>query len=208
MPTRMNADAWKQYHAITAGRPVREHLRRAVDFVDTEGSPRLAVDLGFGAGVEALHLLRNGYRVFAVDAARSAVRTLQSSMPIRLQGKATLQVERLERAQLPPADLVWAGLSLPFVSPNRFPALWSRIVAALEPGAVFAGDFFGPNHTWAGKSAKFCPSLPEVRRFMRPLELLSVTIERGARYSARRELIHSEMFTVIARKRKRTGRAA
>jgi len=144
--------------------------------------------------------LRNGYQLVGIDSSRSAIRVLQSSMSARLAAKATLQVGRLERATLPPADLVWAGLSLPFVAAEHFPELWSRIVAALKPGAVFAGDFFGPKHTWASTTAKYCPALAEIRRFMRPLELLSLTIERGARYSATGEPFHNEMFTVIARK--------
>lgn len=191
---------WRHYHATTARRPVREHLRRALDFVATDAArPRTAVDIGFGAGVEALYLLDQGWQLFGVDPSRSAARTLRAAMPADAACRATIRVAPIGKVRLPDADLIWAGLSLPFLAAEQIPTLWPAIVASLRPGGVFAGDFFGRRHAWAGSSASFCLGLADLRRLLRPLDLLSLTVERGARFSASRELFHSEMFTVIAR---------
>ena len=50
---------------------------------------------------------------------------------------------------LPAADLVWAGLSLPFCPPTQFGRAWSAVRTALRPGGRFAGHFFGPRDAWA-----------------------------------------------------------
>ena len=143
MSTR-STSRWSKYHRLTAQRPSRELLRATLRLLGTTPSGRVAVGLGCGAGVESLELLRQGWSVLAVDPSRSAIEQLRSAVPKEHADRLKTRVARAESLRLPSADLVWAGLSLPFVSPRSFTRLWRAIVASLMPGGVFVGDFFGP----------------------------------------------------------------
>lgn len=72
---------WGRYHRLTAERPSRELLRATLRLLGTTPSRRLAVDLGCGAGVESLELLRGGWSILAVDASPSAIEQLRSAVP-------------------------------------------------------------------------------------------------------------------------------
>lgn len=47
-----------------------------------------------------------------------------------------------------PYDLISAQFALPFTPPAHFAAVFARIQAALAPGGVFAGQFFGDHDEW------------------------------------------------------------
>lgn len=198
---------WSQYHRLTAERPSRELLRATLRLLGTTPSRRLAVDLGCGAGVESLELLRQGWSVLAVDASPSAIEQLRSAVPQKHADRLKTKVARAESLRLPSTDLVWAGASLPFVSPDSFPRLWRAIVASLKPGGAFAGDFFGPRHSWASSSEMSIHSSREVRELCRPLIIESFVSERGRRATAMNGIIRWHAFSVIARKPSSSTRA-
>lgn len=54
-----------------------------------------------------------------------------------------------EDAEIPKADLIYAGYALPFVHPGSFPRVWHQIRQALRPGAWLAVDLFGERDSWA-----------------------------------------------------------
>ena len=170
-------------------------------------SPRLAVDLGCGAGVESLELLRQGWSVLAVDASRSAIEELRSAVPREHADRLKTKIVRAESLRFPSADLVWAGASLPFVSPRSFPAVWRAIVASLKPGGIFAGDFFGPRHAWASNLEMNFHTLREVRKLCRPLIIESLISEQGRRATAMSGIVRWHAFSVIARKPASSGGA-
>ena len=69
-PRREN---WGDYYRVTSGRPPRELLRQTLlRFPRSDGSPRLAIDLGCGAGIETMALLEQGWHVLAIDQQQEA----------------------------------------------------------------------------------------------------------------------------------------
>ena len=62
------------------------------------------------------------------------------------QNAAAPKIAWNERAAIPSdehrADLVWAGLSLPFCPPTHFDRHWAEIVTSVGAGGRFAGDYF------------------------------------------------------------------
>ena len=54
--------------------------------------------------------------------------------------------------ELPASDFIYAGFALPFCDAGHFPYLWADIRDALRPGAVFAGELFGPDDEWFGRA--------------------------------------------------------
>jgi tellurite methyltransferase len=70
-------DRWIRFLDATAHIPPRDTLVRALDLFEAEGHPvdgDLAIDLGCGAGNDALEILRRGWRLRAIDAHPEAVR--------------------------------------------------------------------------------------------------------------------------------------
>lgn len=140
---------WSRYIEATVGAPPRSLYRRAVALFSEPGA---AIDLGCGAGNESLDLLTRGWRVVAVDSSEAAITTLER----RAGGLAglVLQPAQLWTADLSTADLVYAGFSLFFSPPDRYPETWARASAAVAHGGRFAGHFLGVRDSWA--------TLPEV----------------------------------------------
>lgn len=149
---------WVAYFDRMEGKPPRDTLRRALDAFANEtvsesvSEPRLAIDLGCGAGRDTQLLLESGWRVLATDGHADGIRRLRERKICReaeADGRLEARVEPFERADLPTASLVNASFSLPFCPPAAFEGLWARIDCALGPGDRFAGQFFGDRDDWA-----------------------------------------------------------
>jgi SAM-dependent methyltransferase len=106
--------------------------------------------LGCGSGTDALALLERGWAVTAIDRDEAGLGMLRERVPAESTGQVTIECAGFADMALPPADLVHAGFSLPFCSPDDFAAVWKGIREALLPGGVFAGQLFGPRDSWAG----------------------------------------------------------
>jgi SAM-dependent methyltransferase len=149
----VSEERWRAYHAATDGRPPRPTMLRAIQAFAREGRGKglLAVDLGCGIGRDALPLLRAGWRVWALDTEAEALAELARRATAEgLQGLTTVH-GRLEATPLPACELVNASFSLFACPPDRFPAVWAAIRAALRPGGRFAGQLLGPRDSWAGR---------------------------------------------------------
>jgi SAM-dependent methyltransferase len=153
----MTADAsehddagWAGFYAAQQGRAPRKPFEGALAGIEHRlGGPGVAADIGCGDGTETRVLLRRGWRVTAVDADASAPSFVVSGAETADLERLQLQNTPFAEMQLPPLDFAWAGMSLPFCPPADFAAAWQHIVAALKPGALFAGHFIGPRDSWA-----------------------------------------------------------
>ncbi len=97
-------------------------------------------------------------------------------------------------------DFIWAGLSLPFCSPDKFHGLWNKIVNALNPGGYFAGDFFGPNHVWSENAEMTFLTKDQIHTLFKPLNIEYFIEEEGIRRTALMGMQHCHTFSVIAGK--------
>jgi tellurite methyltransferase len=189
--------AWDQYYKITAGRPPREFLNRTLRRFQAVG---LAVDLGCGAGSESIFLLQHGWQVLAIDQQESAIQKLSASVPPNTMGHLETQVTLFKTINLPPADLIWAGRSLPFCEPEEFNALWHKICGALLPNGRFAGDFFGTRHAWASEIDMTFHTKEQVLALCTELQLEYIIEEEGEEMTAMNGIQHWHMFTISALK--------
>ncbi len=150
--SRASGVAWEDYYRAIEGRPVRPLFLDALAFLPSplgDDRARVAVDLGCGDGREALALLAQGWTVLAVDGAPEAIARLRASVAPEHGARLTTVVGRLHEVELPDADFVYAGLSLPFCAPAEFADVWRAVRQALRSGGAFAGHFFGPHDSWA-----------------------------------------------------------
>ena len=194
---------WEAFYGAVEGRALRPLFVDALAFlpaVELESKACVAVDLGCGDGKETLELLHRGWTVLAVDGAPEGIARLEASVPPSDRSRLTTRVARFADLTLPPVDLVYAGLSLPFCDPADFGVVWTAITAAIRPGGLFVGHLFGPHDTWAGKPGMTFHSRADVEALLTPFETL-----RNDEQDEDGEAIggpkHWHVFHVIARRR-------
>ena len=136
-----------EYYEATREHGASETLREALGYV---AGREAALDLGSGAGRDAVFLLSEGFdRVVAVDS-HPAGANLLAHLPEDLK-------DHLEFAQAAfddfnfgsySFDIINAQYSLPFNPGDTFEEMFGRLKASLKPGGVFAGNFFGDRDEW------------------------------------------------------------
>lgn len=195
---------WEGFYSAVEGRALRDVFVEALPLLpatEESGRPLVAVDLGCGDGMETLELLSRGWTVLAVDAADEGISRLVASVPPGDAQRLTTRVASFADVDLPPADLVYAGLSLPFCRPEEFSNVWSSIGASVQPGGLFVGHFFGPNDTWASTPDMTFLSRSQVESLLEEFEVVSLR-EQDEDGMAVDGPKHWHLFHVIAQRRR------
>jgi len=188
---------WAGYYAWSSGRAPRPLLLAACALLGA-GDGRVAVDLGCGAGIDALALLARDWSVVAMDSDPAGLDLLRLRVPPESAERVRTVCASFADAGIPQAHLIHAGFSLPFCDPSQFPALWARIRAALCPGGIFAGQLFGLNDSWSVNPSMTFHDSCDVRDLLNGWEILALReIERdGEAFSGPK---HWHLFEILAR---------
>lgn len=194
---------WEVYYRAIEGRPLRELFVDATVFLPPtapDGRSLVAVDLGCGDGTETLELLRRGWTVLAVDGSPEGIARLRESVSPTDRERLSTRVAAYVEVELPPADLVYAGLSLPFCDPREFDEVWRQITSAIRPDGLFVGHIFGPHDSWAGTPDMTFHTRAEIEALLGDFEVVGFREqdEDGEAVSGPK---HWHVFHVIARKR-------
>ena len=136
--------------------------------------------------------------MLATDRTPEGIERLLASAPPEASERLTTAIAAFTEVDFPPADLVYAGLSLPFCTPADFEHTWRELVAALRPGGFFVGHLFGPHDSWAGTPDMNFHSRAEVEQLLTGLEIISLREqdEDGAAVGGPK---HWHLFHVICR---------
>ena len=197
---------WRRYYDAAADVP-RETLVLALDrFAAEGGSSRrelFAVDLGCGTGRDTAEMLRRGWRVLAIDAEAEAIERLRRRDDLTPEAEKRLatQVARFEDATWPAADLVNSSFALPFCPPDRFEALWRRIVASLRSRGRFSGQLFGDRDGWSTERDITFQKRGDAEELLRAFELERFDEVETDGKTALGEPKHWHVFHIVARKR-------
>lgn len=200
----MADDVWARYYQAVQGREPRALFLAALTAFDADGfdpEGAQAVDLGCGDGTETMALLVRGWRVLAVDREPAAIERVLAAVPDVAKPKLETQVASFEEVRLPPADFVYAGLSLPFCPPEHFPTVWERVVAAVRPGGRFAGHLFGERDSWNGDPTKTFHTAAELQQRFASFTIESLNEVENDRPTALGEPKHWHVYEVVARRR-------
>lgn len=188
---------WAGFYQTHLHRTPHLTLTRALERFAAPGN---AIDLGYGSGNETLHLLAHGWNTLAIDRQPEAATQLAERVPPELRDALELRVAGFEDIDLPPADLVFAGFSLPFCHPSKFDELWQQVRAALRPGGRFAGQLFGVEDAWSQNPRMTFHSRSHVEHLLDgfDVENLDEVKGPGRSYEGPKQW---HVFHVIARKR-------
>lgn len=186
---------WAEYYQATKEGPAH----RTFDMLDPH-LPRSgrAIDLGCGTGRGTLRLLTAGLHVTAVDVSPEALEIVRAKVP----SDAPLE---LIHASFPELDLgrydVAVGcFSLFFMEPAEHDAFWKRLVDAIEPGGLWAGQFLGVRDDWKANGWAVHDE-SQVRALLEPFEILWLEEEEKDGNTATGEPKHWHAFHTIGRKK-------
>lgn len=195
----MTTPDWNRFYGFTKDSPPWPLLLRAAALAPQEGR---ALDLGAGAGRDTRYLLGQGFSVTAVDAEPGSVALLRAIESDRLRVvRSSFQDFDFAGA---PYDLISAQFALPFIPRSHFAEVFARIKAALAPGGVFAGQFFGDRDEWASADRDMTfVTRQEAEALLSDLETIELTEEDADGHKADGSPKHWHVFHVLARKRER-----
>jgi tellurite methyltransferase len=193
---------WSNFATLTRENAHWPLTERAAALVGRAG---YALDLGAGAGRDTRYLLAQGWHVTALDGEPAAIAILSD---IRDEKLTVVQGSIQDFAFEPEKyDLVSAQFSLPFVPRAKFAGVFARIKAALKPGGLFAGQFFGLRDEWntpgsGGERRTEITFLPrdKVDDLLRDMEVIEFAEEDKMGDTATGAMKHWHVFHVIAQK--------
>lgn len=202
---------WPAYYDVTVDRPAWATTRFAIERFAAEDAeaaangrsphaePRVAVDLGCGAGRDTRELLRRGWRVVAVDKEPQAIVRLRAATAPGDLARLSTSVEDIGEALVARCDLVNANLSLPFLEAEGWSHAWGQIRSGVVPGGRVAAMLFGD------RDARFspemtCPPEGEIRALLDGFEIELWTELEEDGETALGEPHHFHRFDVVARR--------
>jgi len=185
---------WSTYFATTADRPPNELYDWLAPHLPPSGD---AIDLGTGGGRGARWLAARGLRVTATDISAEALEVARARTP---EGADITYVQApFQTLELGTYDVAVACYTLFFLARDDHAAFWARLVPAVKPGGLFAGEFLGPNDTWAGELTTHTRA--QVDTMLEPFEVLDLREEDQDGETSLGESKHWHVFHAIARKR-------
>lgn len=203
MTSHTSEGYWPDYYEVTAERPSWATTRLAADAFGAHppGRPRLAVDLGCGAGRDARELLRRGWRVIATDVTPAGIDTLWRLTPPDHHPRLQTHVGDLAAFDIPSCDLVNANLILPFLAADDYHATWGRIRSALPVGGRISGMLFGDRDQAADEPDMTCPSVDVIRGYLEGFDVEHWEEKEEDGATALGEPHHFHLIEVVAVRR-------
>jgi tellurite methyltransferase len=198
--------SWPDYYAVTVDRPAWHTVTEAIALFAAEdgpagpAAPRLAVDLGCGAGRDARELLRSGWRVLAIDTEHDAIDALRAATPPEDLPRLDVLVADIGSFILPPSDLINASVSFQFLDAASYARTFAQITAALKPGGRFCGLLYGDRDESASDPTYTCPPPDAIRGWLADFEIESWTEREEDGHMALGDPHHLHMFEVVARR--------
>ena len=193
----MTIPDWGRYYGFTRDSLPWPLLVRAASLAPNRAC---ALDLGAGAGRDTRYLLEQGFQVTAVDAEPRAVALLSALPSERLRVvQSAFEDFAFESAAY---DLISAQFALPFIPRERFADVFARLKAALVPGGVFAGQFFGiHDESNTPDRAMTFFTRAEAEAILSDLDTIELTEEDADGHKADGSPKHWHVFHILARAR-------
>ena len=106
-----------------------------------------AVDLGCGAGRDTLYLIKNGFKVLAIDK-EDISKIISKKLNSEELKRFRFKCQAFEDVEIKENNLLVANFSISFCNRNYFKTFWNKIGNSILENGYFVGNFFGLNDSW------------------------------------------------------------
>lgn len=193
---------WNEYYKNKSNQTPRDSLLKALEFIASERTTNdlFAMDIGCGHGADTIELLKQGWKVYAIDSEEAGLKIINESIDEKL--KKNLKTKRMtfEEIELEECDLLNASYSLPFCKPEHFEVLWNKIQSAIKINGYFSGQLFGVNDSWAVSKVMNFHRSDVVKNLFDNFEIKYFEEKDEDGLTALGESKHWHVFSVVARK--------
>ena len=121
-------------------RKIDEYYKRTQDklphplvkkFINMNIDPTNAIDVGCGAGKDTVYLIKNGWKVLAIDR-ENTKRIITSKLNSKEIEKLEFECQEFESIKLRKNNLLIANFSIPFCNKNSFDTFWNKIIDSIQ----------------------------------------------------------------------------
>lgn len=185
------------YYEKTKNTIARMNVRK---FIDMEVASGRCIDLGCGAGNDTIFLIKNGWKVTAIDKEDTEM-IIKNYLNKEEQKSLEFIKSDFENITLKSCDLLVANFSLPFCKKDYFEELWEKIEKSIIKNGYFVGNFLGINDTWINKPNMTFLKKEEVLNLFSSFNIIKFyETEKDAKTALGTEK-HWHIFDVIAKKK-------
>lgn len=185
------------YYEKTKNTIARMNVRK---FMDMEVAPKRCIDLGCGAGNDTIFLIKNGWKVTAIDKEDTEM-IIKNYLNKEEQKSLEFIKSDFENINLKSCDLLVANFSLPFCKKDYLKELWEKIEKSIIKNGYFVGNFLGINDTWINKPNMIFLRKEEVLNLFSSFNIIKFyETEKDAKTALGTEK-HWHIFDVIAKKK-------
>ena len=185
-----------KYFDKTKNNMPRKNIRK---FIDMKIKPGICIDLGCGAGNDTIFLIKNGWKVTAIDK-ENTENIIRNNLDKEEQNYLKFEIQDFKNITLKPCNLLVANLSLSFCDRKFFNGLWNKIVNSISKDGYFVGNFFGINDTWANRANMIFFTKEDVLNLFSDFKIIDFKeIEKDGK-TALGKTKHWHIFNVMAKK--------
>ena len=128
----------ERFYENTKNAMPHDNIKRFIKIENKKGN---AIDLGCGAGRDTVFLIKNNWKVTAID--REDTRSIiESRLNTEKLKRLKFLRQDFESIKLDKNDLIISNFSIPFCNKKYFNELWNKIVNSVSIGRIFCWEFF------------------------------------------------------------------
>lgn len=188
----------KYYNNTEAEKP-RNNVRYFIEKMKCNSGK--AIELGCGAGNDTVYLIKNNWKVLAIDRENVEERIAKRLNDKELE-KFTFQQQNFESLELEKSNLIVANYCLPFCNKNKFEELWNKIENSITNEGYFVGNFLGTNDGWNGiKKEMIFLSREQIMELFNEFEIILFKETEKDALTGLGKMKHWHIFDVIAKKK-------
>lgn len=128
----------EKYYEKTKDALPHKNVRK---FIKIENKIGKAIDLGCGTGRDTIFLIKNNWRVLAIDK-EDTKKMISKKLDEQELKRFRFISQNFENIELEENNLVVANFSLPFCNKKYFYEFWNKIVQSISTGRIFCRKFF------------------------------------------------------------------
>ena len=128
----------ERFYENTKNAMPHDNIKRFIKIENKKGN---ATDLGCGAGRDTVFLIKNNWKVTAIDREDTRSKIESRLNTEELKGFKFIRQD-FENIKLDKSDLIVSNFSIPFCNKKYFNEFWNKIIDSINTGRIFCWEFF------------------------------------------------------------------